>query len=671
MSRDPTILIDESNLTIGSDGRAYYTFKADGDTKSVKIANGKCIGTTRFNQIMIERGNKPTNYVAPVVVEGDGNPTGLFKDLKELNLELTDTEKSNLWAKIKLNNRGMLQTYFDTTIKNEILTTAQGIRETISDTKRGLKSEFLKTVQGQRIQLESLLEQKTAQLGVTVDGLKLDLNEANKQTASLQASIDGLRQDYQDANRQLSASYQTGIDGLKATMRDDKLDLQAEIKASARGLSQIYDDKLKQLSAKITTTSSGTTEAYENKLNSLRAEFTRSHQGMRTVLESKISGLQSTQQATANQISQEIKNREGAVSRVQQDLDSYQRRLQSAEDNYSSLQQTVRGIQSTVSAPNRGLESRVTQLAGLIEQKVTRGEMESYIRGAGDSIMLAIKGKLPQSKMSASEIVSAINLNGYGVRISGERIALDGNTTVNGAFGAKLGEFIKLKADQIIGGTIDANKINVINLNASSIVGLDANFIKAKIEYAITSLLEGKVIRARNGAMMIDLNNSTIDFNSDASINFNSNNNALVRKSGTHTAFVHFGNATPKNFTRSALYASIGITSSGDGINSASSGRFCGARFFRTASGYEHTASVDQAEIYGDTIIFADDFGINRGFKMTPTGVNTLVDINKMYYAIVALARCWKHLQNVGWDTTHPNFTSAIMNEHSNYMTGI
>lgn len=635
MSRDPTLLIDESNLTIGSDGRAYYTFKADGDTKSVKIANGKCIGTTRFNQIMIERGDKATNYVAPVVVKGSGESTGVFKSLEEMlsglqsiNLELTDTKNSNLWSKIKLTTNGMLREYHRDNITTEIVESANGIATRISE-------------------------------------------DTDKKLALINETVSGIRREYQDAERKLSASYQTGINGLKAQLANDKNDLKAVIQATARGLSQEYDDKLHQLSTKITTTSSGTTEAYENKLNSLRAEFTRSHQGMRTVLESKISGLQSTQQATANQISQEIKNREGAVSRVQQDLDSYQRRLQSAEDNYSSLQQTVRGIQSTVSAPNRGLESRVTQLAGLIEQKVTRGEMESYIRGAGDSIMLAIKGKLPQSKMSASEIVSAINLNGYGVRISGERIALDGNTTVNGAFGAKLGEFIKLKADQIIGGTIDANKINVINLNASSIVGLDANFIKAKIEYAITSLLEGKVIRARNGAMMIDLNNSTIDFNSDASINFNSNNNALVRKSGTHTAFVHFGNATPKNFTRSALYASIGITSSGDGINSASSGRFCGARFFRTASGYEHTASVDQAEIYGDTIIFADDFGINRGFKMTPTGVNTLVDINKMYYAIVALARCWKHLQNVGWDTTHPNFTSAIMNEHSNYMTGI
>lgn len=635
MSRDPTLLIDESNLTIGSDGRAYYTFTADGDTKSVKIANNKCIGTTRFNQVMIERGDKPTGYVAPVVVEGSGESTGVFKSLEEMlsslksiKLELTDTENSNLWSKIKLTTNGMLREYHRDNITTEIIEKADGIATRIS-------------------------------------------NDTDKKLTLINDTIDGIRRDYQNADKQLSASYQAGIDGLKAQLAHDKLGLQAEIKLSAQGLSQRYDDKLKQLSAKITTTSSGTTEAYENKLNDLRAEFTRSNQGMRTVLESKISGLQSTQQATASQIYQEIRDSKGAVSRVQQDLDSYQRRLQSAEDNYSSLQQTVRGIQSTVSAPNRGLESRVTQLAGLIEQKVTRGEMESYIRGAGDSIMLAIKGKLPQSKMSASEIVSAINLNGYGVRISGERITLDGNTTVNGAFGAKLGEFIKLRADQIIGGTIDANKINVININASSIVGLDANFIKAKIEYAITSLLEGKVIRARNGAMMIDLNNSTIDFNSDASINFNSNNNALVRKSGTHTAFVHFGNATPKNFTRSALYASIGITSSGDGINSASSGRFCGARFFRTASGYEHTASVDQAEIYGDTIIFADDFGINRGFKMTPTGVNTLVDINKMYYAIVALARCWKHLQNVGWDTTHPNFTSAIMNEHSNYMTGI
>ncbi|WP_283309053.1 gp58-like family protein, partial [Streptococcus dysgalactiae] len=494
MSRDPTILIDESNLVIGTDGRVHYTFTASQDNQKVRLASN-CLGTAHFNQLMIERGDKATGYVAPVVVEGSGESTGVFKSLEEMlsglqsiNLELTDTKNSNLWSKIKLTTNGMLREYHRDNITTEIVESASGIATRISE-------------------------------------------ETGQKLALINETIKGVKREYQDANERLSASYQAGLDGLKAQLANDKIGLQAEIKASAQGLSQKYDDELRKLSAKITTTSSGTTEAYENKLEGLRAEFTRSNQGMRTELESQISGLRSVQQSTAKQISQEIRDRTGAVSRVQQDLNSYQRRLASAEGNYSSLLQTVNGLQSDVGSPTGKIQSRLTQLAGQIEQRVTRDGVMSIISGAGDSIKLAIqKAGGIDAKMSAKEIISAINLNGYGVRISGERIALDGNTTVNGAFGAKLGEFIKLKADQIIGGTIDAAKIRVINLNASSIVGLDANFIKAKIEYAITSLLEGKVIKARNGAMSIDLQNSNIDFNSNAAINFNSRNNALVRK---------------------------------------------------------------------------------------------------------------------------------------------
>ncbi|HER4638937.1 TPA: gp58-like family protein, partial [Streptococcus pyogenes NGAS495] len=573
MSRDPTLILDESNLVIGKDGRVHYTFTAEDDNPKVRLAS-KCLGTAHFNQLMIERGDQATSYVAPVVVEGTGNPTGLFKDLKEISLELTDIENSKLWSKIKVNNRGMLQEYYDGTIKTEIINSAQGVATRISE-------------------------------------------DTGKKLALINDTINGIRREYQNADKKLSASYQAGIDGLKTTMANDKIGLQAEIKASAQGLSQKYDDELRKLSAKITTTSSGTTEAYENKLNGLRAEFTRSNQGMRTELESKISGLRTVQQTTANQISQEIRNREGAVSRVQQDLASYQRRLQDAEDNYSSLTHTIRGLQSDVGSPTGKIQSRLTQLAGQIEQRVTRDGVMSIISGAGDSIKLAIqKAGGINAKMSGNEIISAINLNSYGVTIAGKHIALDGNTTVNGTFTTKIAEAIKIRADQIIAGTIDAARIRVINLNASSIVGLDANFIKAKIGYAITDLLEGKVIKARNGAMLIDLNTAKMDFNSDATINFNSKNNALVRKDGTHTAFVHFSNATPKGYRGSALYASIGITSSGDGIDSASSGRFCGVRFFRYAEGLQHTAKVDQAEIYGDDIVFSDDFNIDRGFKM-------------------------------------------------------
>ncbi|UNI71082.1 hypothetical protein [Streptococcus phage phiAp1.1-Spec] len=616
MSRDPTLTLDESNLVIGKDGRVHYTFTAENDNPKVRLAS-KCLGTAHFNQLMIERGDKATGYVAPVVVEGSGESTGVFKSLEEMlsglqsiNLELTDTKNSKLWSKIKLTNRGMLQEYYDGTIKTEIINSAKGIATRISE-------------------------------------------ETGQKLALINDTIDGIRREYQDADRRLSASYQAGIEGLKATMRDDKLDLQAEIQASAHGLSQKYDDKLKQLSAKITTTSSGTTEAYENKLKGLRAEFTRSNQGMRTELESKISGLQSTQQATASQILQEIKDRQGAVSRVQQDLNSYQRRLQDAEGNYNSLKETVAGYERRISNQDNTISSNFTQLKSLINQSVTLEKIQSLLRLSGDSIMLAIKDKIPQSKMSGSDIISAINLNSYGVTIAGKHIALDGNTTVNGTFTTKIAEAIKIRADQIIAGTLDASKARIINLNASSIVGLDANFIKAKIGYAIVDMLEGKVIKARNSAMLIDLSSAKMDFNSNATINFNSRDNALVRKDGTHTAFVHFSNATPKGYTGSALYASIGITSSGDGVNSASSGRFAGLRSFRYATGYNHTAAVDQTELYGDNVLIADDFSINRGFKFRPDKMEKVLDMNDLYAAVVALGRCWGHLANVGWNTAH------------------
>ncbi|TYL03982.1 hyaluronidase [Streptococcus dysgalactiae] len=562
MSRDPTLLIDESNLTIGSDGRAYYTFTASDNTKSVKIANGKCIGTTRFSQLMIERGNKPTSYVAPVVVEGSGESTGVFKSLEEMlsslksiKLELTDTENSNLWSKIKLTTNGMLREYHRDNITTEIIEKADGIATRIS-------------------------------------------NDTDKKLTLINDTIDGIRRDYQNADKQLSASYQAGIDGLKAQLAHDKLGLQAEIKLSAQGLSQRYDDKLKQLSAKITTTSSGTTEAYENKLNDLRAEFTRSNQGMRTVLESKISGLQSTYQATASQISQEIKDRQGAVSRVQHDLASYQRRLQDAEGNYNSLKETVAGYERKISNQGDTIQSKFTQLKDLISQSVTLEKMQSYIKQSGDSIMLAIKDKIPQSKMSGSDIISAINLNAYGATIAGKNITLDGNTTVIGTFTAKIAEVIKIRADQIIAGVIDASKIRVINLDVSNIVGLDANFIKARISYAITDLLEGKVIKARNGAMLIDLDSAKLDFNSNATITFNTKYNAVVRKRGESTAFLHFDDDV-----HGGAFVGLGVTSNYEGVKSQDTVRFAGVRVFRPND------STDQLELYGDKIIMSHGFG--------------------------------------------------------------
>ncbi|MGT2769320.1 gp58-like family protein, partial [Streptococcus ictaluri] len=410
MSRDPTLTLDESNLVIGPGGRVHYTFTASQDNQTVRLASN-CLGTAHFNQLMIERGDKATGYVAPVVVEGSGESTGVFKSLEEMlsglqsiNLELTDTENSDLWSKIKLTTNGMLREYHRDNITTEIVEKADGIATRITDDT------------GQKLAL---------------------INE----------TIKGIKREYQDADRRLSASYQAGIEGLKATIRDDKLGLQAEIKASASGIVRQF--------------------------------------------ENQITGLQSSVAQTSDKIAQEIRDRTGAVSQIQSTVESYARRLRDAEGNYNSLAETVAGYERRISSHDETISSNFTQLKSLINASVSLEKIQSMLQLSGDSIMFAIKDKIPQSKMSGSEIISAINLNAYGAVIAGKNIALDGNTTVNGTFTTKIAEAIKIRADQIIAGTLDASKARIINLNVSSIVGLDANFIKAKIGYAIVDMLEG------------------------------------------------------------------------------------------------------------------------------------------------------------------------------------
>ncbi|WP_283308529.1 gp58-like family protein [Streptococcus dysgalactiae] len=607
MSRDPTLIIDESNLVIGTDGRMHYTFVAQDDNQKVRLASD-CLGTAHFNQLMIERGDKATGYVAPVVVEGSGESTGVFKSLEEMlsglqsiNLELTDTKNSNLWSKIKLTTNGMLREYHRDNITTEIVESASGIATRISE-------------------------------------------ETGQKLALINETIKGVKREYQDANERLSASYQAGLDGLKAQLANDKIGLQAEIKLSAQGLSQKYDDELRKLYAKITTTSSGTTEAYENKLEGLRAEFTRSNQGMRTELESQISGLRSVQQSTAKQISQEIRDRTGAVSRVQQDLASYQRRLQDTDKNYSSLTQTVKGLQSTVSDPRNGVESRLTQLSDLVSTKVSKKDVETTIAQSYDKIALAIRDKLPASKMTGSEIISAINLDRSGVKITGKNITLDGNSYISNAV-IKDAHIANMDAGKINTGYLSGNRIaaeaitgdkikmdyaffNKLTANEGYFRTLFAKDIFATSVQSVTlsaSKVTGGVFAATNGASQWNLNDANMTFNRDATINFNSSNNALVRKKGESTGFLHF-----VDDSYGGVYAGFGVTSNYEGTKSQNTIRFAGIRVFRP------NENIDKLELYGDTIHLSHGFsgGGSLTIKFTEFGgkdVNLATIFDKIF----------------------------------------
>ena len=261
---------------------------------------------------------------------------------------------------------------------------------------------------------------------------------------------------------------------------------------------------------------------------------------------------------------------------------------------------------------------------------------------------------------SSGDVLSQINLNKDGsVKIDGKLVQITGSTYIEDGVisSAKIGE---LSASKITSGRLNASLVDVVNLNASSVTSgtfTGLNYRGGKIE-------------ALNGAMTVDLNSSEMHFYNNATIEFHNQTNAVVRKKGPHTAFIHF-NDVPANEDKGvgSLFASIGVTSSGDGINSASSGRFAGLRVYRAARGLEHDAILDQSELYGDKIYLKDSFDVDRGYSFHPSElpIGRWININNLAFAAAALARVWQHFLNAGNSVTHPNFINALKAEKAHF----
>ncbi|MGV3029662.1 phage tail spike protein [Streptococcus suis] len=331
-------------------------------------------------------------------------------------------------------------------------------------------------------------------------------------------------------------------------------------------------------------------------------------------------------------------------------------------DNVSKVTQTAAGLVQEVSGTN-GLKTQVSQLAG---------------------------SWAVQNLTNSGTVLNQLNLNKDGsVKIDGKLVQITGTTYIQDGVisSAKIGS---LDAGKITTGTLDAARIKANSIDGSKLVfdqafftGLTANeaYLKqlfAKNAFitqvqAVTlsaSKISGGILSATNGAMQMDLNNANISFNTNAAINFNSANNALVRRRGTHTAFLHFNDVTSSaDANAGGVYAGLGVTSSGDGINSQSSGRFSGIRIFRSAIGYNHSATLDHVELYGDTIYLKDGFDESRGyvFKTVKT-VNQTIDMNLYINAIKAIAHCLNHLRANNWDWKLPNLQNAISGLMDSYI---
>lgn len=264
------------------------------------------------------------------------------------------------------------------------------------------------------------------------------------------------------------------------------------------------------------------------------------------------------------------------------------------------------------------------------------------------------------------DVITSINADTSGVRLKGKNIVLDGDVIANGKAFIKESWIQDLNASKITAGELNAARVNIINLNASNIVSgtMTAGHIR------------GGILSSINGDVKFNLDDSKLNFYNNGSIRFYNGSNAIWRQTpdGIHTAFMHFNDAQ-----NGGLYAGFGVTSSSDGINSSSGGRFAGIRCFRNSRDLKtknkqnnklgsHERSVDQIEIYGDEVYISDDFTLNRGFyfRTDTMPIDGYIDlwatIRYLTNAVHELANTYSHMRNVGWDLKNNDFQNAVRN---------
>lgn len=350
-----------------------------------------------------------------------------------------------------------------TEVKASFERTAQGLRTDLSAVQAyvnadGTRSEALRTFSREETARQLTAERKLIEAGY------VGIAQHTEDVRSISRRFEELK----NSSETKLAEFRQGIDGQLASV-------QAALNTANGSLTNFNSWKQ---SAQETLNKVGRVESGLNETKTSLAEFKRTAEGQLTTITQQVAGKAS----------------QTDFQRVQETSKLYERLIGSTEkeiiDKVSRMTLSNELFQVEVSK-NLGLRTVQYQMAN---------------------------AWAVQNLNSNGDIVSQINMTGPNVRIQGESIHLDGKALIDNGI-IKNAMIESMLADKITAGTLNAANVNVINLNASKIVGLDANFIKSKIELAFIEWMKGKTISAQNDAMQINLNDGHILFyNDDASI---------------------------------------------------------------------------------------------------------------------------------------------------------
>ncbi|HEM3179526.1 gp58-like family protein [Streptococcus suis] len=341
-----------------------------------------------------------------------------------------------------------------------------------------------------------------------------------------------------------------------------------------------------------------------------------------------------------------------------------------------TVRETVNLYERIIGSTETGIKDKVARM--VMADSLFLTEVKNKISGTATQVSQLSNSYAIKNLTSAGTVLNQINLLANGTnRIDGRLTHITGQTLIdNGVINnAMIGN---LDAGKISTGTLNAARIATNSIDGSKLVfdqafvnKMTANEALFKQLFAknafITSVqavtmsaskIVGGLLRATNGAVSIDLNRAKMTFNSSATIEFNSSGNALIRKVGDVTGFLHFNNATA-----GGTYVGLGVTSHNEGVKSQDTSRFAGVRIFRSND------TTDQTEIYGDKIYLGHAFG-GHAVTLTPTNLTATYELSDLIKAIKALWRCWLHWNNTNWNPDNMDMRRSIINEYNAHNIG-
>lgn len=314
---------------------------------------------------------------------------------------------------------------------------------------------------------------------------------------------------------------------------------------------------------------------------------------------------------------------------------SFERTAQGLTQKVTALEASADGLTSKIAEYKQTADGQFTtitsQLGDMLKKtdiNITDGRISF---GTGKSIDgRTISSLLVQEPEAIALIAKLIKVNGDMVvdgSILGRHIASESVETGHMKAGSVTTPILasnSVTADKVL---VDSAMIDKLVSNQAFIRELMAQkaFITqlASIDFSAERISGGRIL-SNKGAMKIDLDNSEIDFNENARIEFKSGKNVLFRQR-THPQKKHntIGALMFKDSVHGGVATTLGNTShkwinemTDNPSDAGADGSFAGIRIFRDS----RETPYDRVELVGDRIQFRHSVRQNGGLQFQTTG---------------------------------------------------